>query len=114
MQRLSHVTLILACAIVGCARGDIVPGVGDSTFVATMAELRRAQGSTTDTVVLAAMRRRILQQRGLTVDQLDRAGRALANDPQRAADLFDAIDKRAVNMADDSMQKDTSSAAVKR
>ena len=114
MQRLSHVILILACAIVGCARGDIVPGVSDSAFVAAMAELRRAQGSTTDTVALAAMRQRILQQRGLTVEQLDRAGRALANDPQRAADLFDAIDKRAVNVASDSVQKKTPSVGVKR
>jgi hypothetical protein len=113
MQRLSHLTLILACAIVGCARGDIVPGVGDSAFVATMADLRRAQGTTTDTVALAAMRHRILQQRGLTVEQLDRAGRALANDPQRAADLFDAIDKRAVNVTGDSVQKKTSSVDVK-
>ena len=113
MQRLSHLILILACAIVGCARGDIVPGVSDSAFVATMAELRRAQGTTTDTVALAAMRRRILQQRGLTVEQLDRAGRALANDPQRAADLFDAIDKRAVNITGDSVQKKTSSVDVK-
>ena len=114
MQRLSHVILILACAIVGCARGDIVPGVSDSAFVAAMAELRRAQGSTTDTVALAAMRQRILQQRGLTVEQLDRAGRALANDPQRAADLFDAIDKRAVNITSDSVQKKTSSVEVKQ
>ena len=113
MQRLSHLTLILACAIVGCARGDIVPGVGDSAFVATMADLRRAQGTTTDTVALAAMRHRILQQRGLTVEQLDRAGRALANDPERAADLFDAIDKRAVNVTGDSVQKKTSSVDVK-
>jgi hypothetical protein len=113
MQRISHVTLILACAIVGCARGDIVPGVSDSAFVATMAELRRAQGSTSDSGALAAARRRILQQRGLTVEQMDRAGRALANDPQHAADLFDAIDKRAVNVVNDSLQKKTSSAAVK-
>lgn len=114
MQRFSHVTLILACAIVGCARGDIVPGVSDSAFVATMADLRRAQGSTGDTVALAAMRRRILQQRGLTVEQLDRAGRALANDPQRAADLFEAVDKRAVNIATDSLQKSTSRVDVKQ
>jgi hypothetical protein len=113
MQRLSHVILILACAMVGCARGDIVPGVSDSAFVATMADLRRVQGSTADTVALAAMRRRILQQRGLTVEQLDRAGRALANDPQRATDLFDAIDKRAVNVTTDSVQKKTSSVDVK-
>ena len=114
MQRLSHLTLILACAIVGCARGDIVPGVSDSAFVATMADLRRAQGSTSDTAALAAARKRILQQRGLTVEQLDRAGRALANDPQRAADLFDAIDKRAVNVANDTVHRDTSRAQLKR
>jgi hypothetical protein len=96
MQRLSHVFLILACAVVGCARGDIVPGVSDSTFVSTMAELHRAEGSTTDTAALAAARKRILQQRGLTVEVMDRAARALANDPKRAADVFDAIEKRAI------------------
>ena len=97
MQRLSHVILVLACAVVGCARGDIVRGVSDSTFVSTMAELRRAEGSTTDTAALAATRKRILQQRGLTVEVMDRAARALANDPKRAAALFDAIEKHAVN-----------------
>ena len=97
MQRLSHVFLILACAVVGCARGDIVPGVSDSTFVSTMAELRRAEGSTTDSAALGAARRRILQQRGLTVEVMDRAARALANDPVRATALFDAIEKRVVN-----------------
>jgi len=97
MQRLSHVFLILACAVVGCARGDIVPGVSDSTFVSTMAELRRAEGSTTDSAALSAARRRILQQRGLTVEVMDRAARALANDPARATALFDAIEKHAVN-----------------
>jgi hypothetical protein len=97
MQRLSHVFLILACAVVGCARGDIVPGVCDSTFVSTMAELRRAEGSTTDSAALGAARQRILQQRGLTVEVMDRAARALANDPARATALFDAIEKRTVN-----------------
>src|SRR3954453_22804963 len=113
MQRLSHVILILACAVLGCARGDIVPGVSDSVFVATMADLRRTQGSAPDTATLAAAGRRILQQRGLTVEQMDRAGRARARDPKRAADLFDAIDKSAVNVRNDSSQKKTSSAAVK-
>ena len=97
MQRLSHVFLMLACAVVGCARGDIVPGVSDSTFVYTMAELRRAEGSTTDSAALGAARKRILQQRGLTVEVMDRAARALANDPARATALFDAIEKHAVN-----------------
>ena len=98
----------------GCARGDIVPGVSDSAFVATMADLRRAQGSMLDSVTLAAARKRILQQRGLTVEQMDRAARALASDPQRAADLFDAIDKRAVNTTSDTVHKDTSRARHER
>jgi len=91
-----------------------VPGVSDSAFVATMAELRRAEGSTTDTVALAAARRRILQQRGLTVEQMDRAARALANDPQRAADLFGAIDKRVANVPADSSHANPSRSAVKQ
>ncbi len=89
--------MVLACAVVGCARSDIVPGVSDSALVATMADLRRLEDTPPDTAARAAARRRILQQRGLTVDQLDRAGRALANDPKRAAAIFDAIQKRAVN-----------------
>ena len=100
MHRHLHLTVLLACALVSCARDDIVPGVSDSAFVATMAELRRVEGAIPDTVARIAERRRILQQRGLTADQLDRAGRALASDPGRAANLFDAIQKRAVNAVD--------------
>ena len=98
MHRLSHLTIVLACAVVGCARSDIVPGVSDSAFVATMADLRRLEDTPPDTATRAAARRRILQQRGLTLDQMDRAGRALASDPTRAAEIFDAIQKRAVNV----------------
>jgi hypothetical protein len=98
MHRLSHLTIVLACAVVGCARTDIVPGVSDSAFVATMADLRRLEDMPPDTAPRNAARRKILQQRGLTVDQMDRAGRALANDPKRAAAIFDAIRKRAVNV----------------
>lgn len=91
-----------------------MPGVSDSAFVATMAELRRAEGSTPDTVALAAARRRILQQRGLTVEQMDRAARALANDPKRASDLFAEIDKRASNVTTDSSHGNPSRSAVKQ
>lgn len=91
-----------------------MPGVSDSAFVATMAELRRAEGSTTDTVALAAVRRRILQQRGLTVEQMDRAARALANDPKRASDLFVEIDKRASNVTTDNSHANPSRSAVKQ
>lgn len=114
MHRLTHGILVFACAIVGCARHDIVPGVSDSAFVSTLAELRQVEGSTTDTVALAAARRRILQQRGLTAAQMDRAARALANDPQRAADIFDAVAKHAVNTPTDSVHRKTSDSAGKR
>jgi hypothetical protein len=97
MHRLSHLTIVLACAVVGCAQRDIVPGVSDSTFVAAMADLRRLEDTPPDTAARAAARRRILQQRGLTVEQMDRVGSKLAKDPKRAAAIFDAIQKRAVN-----------------
>ena len=91
-----------------------MPGVSDSAFVGTMVELRRAAGSAMDTVALAAARRRILQQRGLTVEQMDRAGRALANDPQRAAGLFGAIDKHLMNAQTDSAHANPSRSTVKQ
>lgn len=90
--------MVLACAVVGCSQRDIVAGVSDSAFVAAMADLRHIEDMPPDTTARAAARRRILQQRGLTVEQMDRAGRALANDPKRAAAIFDAIQKRAVNV----------------
>ena len=114
MQRLSHVIVFLAGAIVGCARRDIVPGVSDSAFVATMADLRRLDATASDSAARAAARRNILRQRGLTVEQLDRAGRALANDPKRAADLFDAIAKHAVNAVNSTSKRASSDSSAKQ
>jgi hypothetical protein len=107
MQRLSHLTVFLACVLVGCTRRDIVPGVSDSAFVATMVELRRVN-DLPDSAGKAAARRRILQQRGLTVEQMDRAARALANDPKRLADDFDAVTKRGLNTVNTKPAKDSS------
>jgi hypothetical protein len=106
MHRKSHLTILLACAIAGCARGDIVPGVSDSLFVATMADLRRID-LTADSATKATARRRILQQRGLSVEQMDQAAKALAKDPKRLADVFEAIDKRAVNAVDSTSRRDS-------
>ena len=114
MQRYSRAFLLLACATVACARHDIVPGVSDSTFVATMADLRRLDATGSDTATKAAARRAILRQRGLTVEQLDRAGRALANDPNRAADLFDAITKHAVNAVNSTPKRGSSDSSAKQ
>lgn len=100
MHRFSQWTVLLACAIAGCTKHEIVPGVSDSAFVATMADLRRIQNGPGDSASEAAKRQRVLQQRGLTGDQLERAAAALAKNPARASALFEAIEKRAVNAKD--------------
>ena len=80
----------------GCRRGEIVNGVSDSAFVATMAELRAiSRGSDTDSVSRARARQAVLQRRGLTAERLEQAARALADDPDRAAAIWQAIELRA-------------------
>ena len=73
-----------------------MPGVRDSTFVATMSDLRRAEATASDSAGMAAGRRRILQQRGLTPAQLEAAARKLGDDPDRALAVWQAIERRAV------------------
>lgn len=83
----------------GCRGSEIIRGVTDSLFVATLSDLRRIDATmvASDSAGRAAARQRILQQRGLTVDRLDAAARALAKDPERAVALMRAVDQRAVN-----------------
>jgi hypothetical protein len=104
MRRLRH-PAFLAILLAACSPGEIVPGVRDSTFVATMADLRRVEATAENTSELAASRRRILQQRGLTAEQLESAARALGDDPERALAIWRAIDKRAVNMPADTSRR---------
>lgn len=104
MRRLRH-TAFLAIVLAACSSGEIVPGVRDSTFVAAMADLRRAEATAESTSELAASRRRILQQRGLTAEQLESAARTLGDDPERALAIWRAIDKRAVNMPADTSRR---------
>lgn len=86
----------LACVFAACSNGEIIPGVRDSTFVATMADLRRAEATDHDPATLAASRQRILQQRGLTSDRMQAAARKLADDPDRAVAIWQAIERRAI------------------
>ena len=83
----------------GCRGREIVPGVTDSLFVATLSDLRRVEvtGGASDSVGRAAARQRILQQRGLTVERLDAAARALAENPERAVALMRAVEQRPVD-----------------
>lgn len=82
---------MLACAA-ACGRGS---GVSDSAYVATVAELYRINGDRAlDSARRVAARRTLLQQQGLTAAALERAAEAIAEDPDRAAAIAAAIDRR--------------------
>jgi hypothetical protein len=100
--------MAMTFGVAGCRRSEIIPGVTDSQFVATLADLRRIDATVQlDSASRAAARTRILQQRGLTVERLDSAARALAGDPERASAIFRAVEQRAVNLppAPDSVRR---------
>ena len=94
MRRIGHVPLLLVLGVFGCN-----PGRGsrldDSTFVTTIAELRRVH---TDTAVSEAervsARAKVLQTRGLTPAELDSHARMLARDPERAVLVWQAIERK--------------------
>ena len=82
--------------IVGCRKGEIAPGVTDSTFVAAMTALIRINGDATrDSAQKAIARDSVLQSRDLTEARLERAARALGDDPDRALAVWQRINKAA-------------------
>ena len=94
--RIPHLALILALGAGGCQGREIVAGVDDSTFVRTMAALRQVQGdSTIGDAVRRVRRDSVLKRNRVTADQLERAARALADDPPRAEALFQAVNRTA-------------------
>ena len=95
MRRVRAFHVIAVTIALGCGRSELVSGISDSAFVATMAELRQVQQPGMDSAQVTRARQGVLQRRGLTADQLEQAARALAADPDRAASLWAAIDQKA-------------------
>ena len=90
MTRLPLTAAALLCAL-ACRRKDTLDHA-DSSFVATMVELRKLdRGVPTDSLARAE----VLRRRGFTRDSLERVSRALAEDPERAALVYSEIDRRA-------------------
>jgi hypothetical protein len=92
--------MVLAAALLQAAcprwssagRGD----VPDSTFVATMVQLRQVQGdSSLEAMAKDSARREVLRAHGLTAEELERAARALAANPKHAMAVFREIDRQA-------------------
>ena len=93
--------MVVAVVALACGRNEIVEGVSDSTFVAALADLQRVgTDPRLDRAARDSARRAVLQGRGLTVEQMDRAARALADDPERARELLQAVRVRLMPGAD--------------
>ena len=83
---------LLLSGVIACRQEEIVAGVSDSTFVATMTALTRInQDEARDSTSRAAARDSVLQGRDLTPEDLERAARALEDDPERALALWTRI-----------------------
>ena len=103
-MRMTKAHVCLVVTLVGACRGEqIVDGVNDSTFVATVAALRRVQTEPgLDSAGRTARRDSILQSRGLTPAALERAARMLAESPARAQRVWQAVERRTRQPAADS------------
>ena len=87
--------LALVMATASCERGQLVSGVSDSAFIAAMVELRRIQENPSlDSAARDAARAMVLQSRGLSPADMERAARAIADDPRRASEIIQTIDRR--------------------
>ena len=91
--------LFLMLGVMSCNRPAGGVGLDDSTFVATMADLRRIHG---DSALSAAQRdsarAKVLQTRGLTPAELDSYARYLAGDPERAVQVWQALERKMINL----------------
>jgi hypothetical protein len=103
-----HRALWLAVAVLACRPGEIVDGVSDSTFVAALADLQRIRADPVlDSAARDSARNAVLQGRGLTIEQMDRAALALADDPERARELLQAVRVRLMPRTDSGGPADT-------
>jgi hypothetical protein len=106
-----HIVLLgvaLTALASGCRDSTLATGVSDSTFVAVMAELKRAKDAPgLDSAGRDARRKAILQGRGLTPAQLESAAVQLAKNPTRAQAVWQAIERRALDTVSKQPPADT-------
>ncbi|MEO6211271.1 MAG: hypothetical protein ABIQ10_14235 [Gemmatimonadaceae bacterium] len=85
---------LVLVALPSCSRTRTASlGMPDSTFVATLNELRRIESDTAlDVTMRDSTRRLILRRHKVTSAQLESASRILAQSPARASDLWRQIE----------------------
>ncbi|MFN2399531.1 MAG: hypothetical protein ABR543_12965 [Gemmatimonadaceae bacterium] len=103
MPRFHSVTHVLAAVVLSACSGKAAArSVNDSTFVATMAHLQVISADPSlDSATRSERRRAVLQDQGLTSEDLERAASALADEPERAVNIWTAIDRRIAELTSD-------------
>jgi hypothetical protein len=90
-----RIAVAAALATLSCRKHEIGAGVNDSTFVAAMASLRRLPpAAMLDSASRKRSRDSVLQHFHLTAAQMEQAATILARDPNRAAAIWSAIEKK--------------------
>ena len=100
MNPVRRVSMVLAGIVVlsagnACRNDPIFREMSDSTYVRTMAALRRLPLGL-DSVSRARQRDAVLQSFGVTAKDLEAIAVRLAEDPARAANVFRAIENSTV------------------
>jgi hypothetical protein len=92
MPRLTALAALLMVAT-SCRSGDVFTRMSDSTFVHVMVELRKLPvGATGNMTVRTQRRDSILRSFGVTAEDVESTAVELSRDPQRAADIWRAIE----------------------
>jgi len=93
---------VLGAALVSCTRADGRAVMDDSTFVAAMARLHIiGRNYQLSDAARDSLRREVLQEQGLTADELERQARHYAGDPARASAIWSEIGKRSLVLLGD-------------
>lgn len=92
---LTLLAVLVPLVLVACHRGEIVPGMDDSTFVHAMVDLRAVPiPSAVDSLMRVRERDSILRKYNVTAAQMESAAVALSHQPAKAASIWQAIEQR--------------------
>jgi hypothetical protein len=92
---MTRIMMALALVMSACSVDDEAFGVEDEQFVETMVELRRAAVTAgKDTARFEALRRAVLEQQGVTEEELRAYVTARAGDLNHMATVWDSVAAR--------------------